>query len=64
MLGARTDTKFEAFERGDRYVTRVNKGHLDVERHTDYLNKCYALGYSLRFCFEQNGNTVMIFEKW
>ena len=67
-MGAfRTDTGLQAFERGwaagDQYVTRVNKGGLDVERHTDYLNKVYRAGFALFSIFEQNGNTVMIFER-
>jgi len=61
-LGTRTDTGFAPFTRGDHYVTRVNKDRLDVERHTDYLNKVWDAGYRLHTIFEQNGNTVMIFE--
>jgi hypothetical protein len=56
-----------AFERalstGDQYVTRVNTGKLDVERHTDALNKAYMIGFRLHSVFEQNGNTVMVFER-
>ena len=67
MAMFRTDTGMQAFERawtqGDQYVTRVNKGGLDVERHTDYLNKVYATGFELHSIFEQKGNTVMIFER-
>ena len=62
-LLARTDTGTDVFTRGDQYVTRVNTGRLDVERHTDYLNKVWAAGYRLHTTFEQNGNTVMIFER-
>lgn len=66
-LLARTDGATEAFERavkhGDQYVTRVNKGGLDVERHTDYLNKAFQIGFKLHSIFEQNGNTVMVFER-
>jgi hypothetical protein len=66
-LLARTDSSHEAFKRavdnGDQYVTRVNKGGLDVERHTDFLNKAYATGFRLFAIFEQSGNTVMVFER-
>lgn len=66
-LLARTDHTNEAFERavknGDQYVTRVNKGGLDVERHSDYLNNAYRVGFRLHSIFEQNGNTVMVFER-
>jgi len=64
---ARTDSALVAFERawqsGDQYVTRVNKGRLDVERHTDFLNGAYERGFRLHTVFEQNGNTVMVFER-
>lgn len=64
---ARTDTGMEPFERavanGDQYVTRVNKDRLDVEKHTDYLNRAYRAGFRLFSIFEQNGNTVMVFER-
>jgi len=63
----RTDTGMQAFERawadGDQYVTRVNRGALDVERHTEYLNKVYRVGFALLDIFEQSGNTVMVFER-
>jgi hypothetical protein len=66
-LMARTDHTAEAFQRawsnGDQYVTRVNKGGLDVERHTDYLNRAFGAGFKLHSIFEQNGNTVMVFER-
>jgi len=63
----RTDYGAQAFDRaelqGDRYVARVNKGRLDVERHTDALNDIWRRGWTLTFVFEQDGNTVMIFER-
>lgn len=67
VLGARTDTGVQAFERaraqGDQYVTRVNRGRLDVERNTDFMNMIYRrFGYRLHSIFEQAGNTVMVFE--
>jgi hypothetical protein len=66
-FGMRTDNTTVAFDNaitnGDQYVTRVNRGGLDVERHTDYLNKAWAIGFRLHSIFEQNGNTVMVFER-
>lgn len=66
-LLARTDSSNEAFSRardkGDHYVTRVDRGKLDVERHTDFLNKAFSDGFRLHSIFEQNGNTVMVFER-
>jgi hypothetical protein len=59
---ARLDTGMAAFERGDRYVLRVNKARLDVERHTDYLNEASRLGYRVLMMFEQGGNTITLFE--
>ena len=66
-LMARTDSTTDAFSKawgnGDQYVTRVNKDKLDVERHTDYLNSAFKAGFRLFSIFEQNGNTVMVFER-
>ena len=64
----RIDTGMQPFERaraqGDQYVTRVNKGRLDVERNTDYMNRIYReYGYRLHVIFEQDSNTVMVFER-
>lgn len=58
----RTDSAWAAFNGKDHYVTRVDRGKLDVERHTDFLNRAYDKGYKLHSIFEQNGNTVMVFE--
>lgn len=66
-LLARTDSADQAFERainkGDHYVTRVDRGKLDVERHSDFLNDAHRAGFRLHSIFEQNGNTVMVFER-
>jgi hypothetical protein len=66
-MGIRTDNTYSAFERansqGDQYVTRVNRDRLDVERHTDFLNRVWTLGFRLHTIFEQHGNTVMVFER-
>lgn len=67
-LMSRTDTLETALAtaqaRGDQYVTRVNQGRLDVERHTDMLNRVFRLGFRLHSIFEQAGNTVMVFERY
>jgi hypothetical protein len=64
---ARTDSTKDAIERADKngahYVARVNTGKLDVERFTDGLNDWWAKGFRLAHLFEQNGNTVMVFER-
>ncbi len=64
---ARTDSKAQArdraLERGDHYVTRVNKNRLDMERFTDDLNQWWDAGFRLAHVFEQQGNTVMVFER-
>jgi hypothetical protein len=66
-LLARTDNNSDAFTRawqsGDQYVTRVDRGRLDVERHTDFLNRTFLAGFRLHSIFEQAGNTVMVFER-
>lgn len=66
-LAVRTDTGMQPFQwawsQGHQYVTRVNRDRLDVERHTDYLNQVWAHGFQLHSIFEQNGNTVMVFER-
>jgi len=62
-FGSRVDTAQQARERGDFCVARVNKGRLDVERFTDTLNQWAQAGYRLHTVFEQDGNTVTIFER-
>jgi uncharacterized protein DUF2510 len=59
----RTDFTSTARARGDHYIARVNTGRLDVERFTDSLNEWFASGYKLAHLMEQNGNTVMVFER-
>lgn len=68
MHGAlRTDTANRAFDRaeanGDQYVMRVNTEKLDMERQTDKLNEWYRRGWKLHSVFEQQGNSVMVFER-
>ena len=49
---------------GQQYVTVVEKGALNVEQHTEFLNRAFGLGYRLHSIFEQRDNTVMVFERW
>lgn len=53
----------QAWAAGSQYVTQVNKGRLNAESHTDYLNAAYGQGFRLHTIFEQDGNTVMVFER-
>lgn len=52
-----------AWSGGLQYVTQVNTGRLNAERHTEVLNQAWAEGYALHSIFEQDGNTVMVFER-
>jgi putative hemolysin len=44
------------------YATVVNKGSLNVTIWAGALNNQYAKGYRLAHVFEQDGNTVQVFE--
>jgi len=44
------------------YRTSVNKKSINMERWESALNDQYAQGYRLAHAFEQDGNTVMVFE--
>jgi len=44
------------------YETTVNKGSMSAMMMTGHLNVQYAKGYRLAHAFEQNGNTVTVFE--
>ena len=46
-----------------RYMTEVNKGSVNMSTLTDKLNDRYADGWRLHTMIEQNGNTVMVFER-
>lgn len=47
---------------GDHYETQVNKGSIRMQSFESLLNSRYAKGYRLAHVFEQDGNTVMVFE--
>lgn len=44
------------------YVTEVNKDSIRMGRWQGHLNDMYARGYRLAHAFEQDGNTVQVFE--
>jgi hypothetical protein len=45
------------------YFTEVNKGSINMSTLSDKLNRRYAEGWRLHSIFEQNGNTVTVFER-
>lgn len=47
---------------GSHYVTEVNKGSIRMQTWQSHLNEMYASGYRLGHVFEQDGNTVQVFE--
>lgn len=48
---------------GDHYVTEVNRGSINMSRWQGKLNSMHARGYRLAHVFEQDGNTVQVFER-
>lgn len=47
---------------GSHYVTEVNKGSINMGRWQSHLNEMHGRGYRLAQVFEQDGNTVQVFE--
>jgi hypothetical protein len=47
---------------GQHYITEVNKGSIHMSSWQARLNQMYASGYRLAHVFEQDGNTVSVFE--
>jgi hypothetical protein len=47
---------------GDHYVTEVNKGSINMRTWQAHLNDMHRRGYRLAHVFEQDGNTVQVFE--
>lgn len=47
---------------GDHYVTEVNKGSINMRTWQTHLNDMHTRGYRLGHVFEQDGNTVQVFE--
>lgn len=48
---------------GQRYVTEVNRGSVNMTAYQERLNTMWHKGYRLHTAFEQDGNTVTIFER-
>lgn len=46
-----------------QYMTEVNKGGVNMSTLTDKLNARYDEGWRLHTIFEQNGNTLIVFER-
>lgn len=49
--------------RGDHYEAEVNKGSLNVRAFTAKLNGRWKQGWALAHVFEQDKNTVMVWER-
>lgn len=47
---------------GDHYMTEVNKGSINMRNWQAHLNDMHRRGYRLAHVFEQDGNTVQVFE--
>jgi hypothetical protein len=47
----------------NQYCVEVNKNDLNVGRMTAQLNSKWRDGWRLAHVLEQNGNTVMVFER-
>lgn len=47
---------------GEHYVTDVNKGSINMRTWQARLSEMHAKGYRLAHVFEQDGNTVQVFE--
>ena len=48
---------------GGQYLTEVNKGSINMSTLTDKLNKRWDEGWCLHSIFEQDGNTLSVFER-
>jgi hypothetical protein len=46
----------------DHYRTEVNKGSINMRFWQGHLNAMYEGGFRLSHVFEQNGNTVQVYE--
>lgn len=47
---------------GNHYVTEVNRGSINMGAWQQHLNDMHAKGYRLQHVFEQDKNTVQVFE--
>ena len=48
---------------GGHYEAEVNKGSLNMGAFTARLNQRYETGWKLAHAFEQDGNTVFVWER-
>lgn len=48
---------------GPNFEAQVNKGKIRMEGLTNHLNARWANGYKLMHIYEQDGNTVVIWQK-
>jgi len=49
---------------GNHYMTEVNKGSIRMQTWQAHLNDMHRQGYRLAHVFEQDGNTVQVFEHY
>ncbi len=47
---------------GNHYVTEVNKGSIRMQTWQSNLNGMFSRGYRLAHVFEQDDNTIQVFE--
>jgi hypothetical protein len=47
---------------GSHYLTEVNKGSIRMQAWQSHLNDMYRQGYRLSHVFEQDGNTIQVYE--
>lgn len=47
---------------GTHYVTEVNEGSIRMQTWQGHLNDLFQRGYRLAHVFEQDGNTVQVYE--
>ena len=46
----------------EHFLTEVNKGSINMGKWQSHLNDMYQRGYRLSHVFEQDGNTVQVYE--
>lgn len=62
IQGERAETRAAAAE-SEHYDTDVNKGSLNVGSFKRELNRRWTAGWKLAHIFEQDGNTVIVWER-
>ena len=63
MFKTATEAVTSGVTGGDQYLVEVNKNDLNVRAMTAHLNSKWKDGWRLAHVFEQNGNTVTVFER-